>query len=276
MSFGPSSEMSIGLVLADVDGTLVTPAKALTARTKEVVHRLGESGIAFAITSGRPPRGMTSIIGSLEITTPIAAFNGGMFVKSDLSIISQSLLPSGISKFAIAMMRAHGLDVWVYRGAEWYVLDRQAPHVAREERTVQFPPSVIADFDEVLEGVVKIVGVSDDVEAVARAEKDAQKECGPKASATRSQPYYLDITHPDANKGAVVTRLSELLAVPGDRIATIGDGPNDVLMFRRSRLSIAMGNAGDEVKAAAGRVTASNEEEGFAQAMELYVLGGGG
>ena len=125
------------------------------------------------------------------------------------------------------------------------------------------------------DGVVKIVGVSDDHEAVARAEKDAQKECGQKASATRSQPYYLDITHPDANKGAVVTRLSELLAVPGDRIATIGDGPNDVLMFRRSGLSIAVGNAGDEVKAAAGKVTASNEEEGFAQAMERYVLGGG-
>ena len=275
MSLGPSSEKGIGLVLADVDGTLVTPAKTLTARTKEVVHRLGERGIAFAITSGRPPRGLSSVIDSLEITTPIAAFNGGLFVRSDLSILTQSLLPSGISKSAIVMMRAHGLDVWVYRGTEWYVLDRQAPHVAREERTVQFSPTVIADFDEVLDGVVKIVGVSDDVEAVERAQKDAQKECGQKASATRSQPYYLDITHPDANKGAVVTRLSEILAVPSDRIATIGDGPNDVLMFRRSGLSIAMGNAGDETKAAAGKVTASNEEEGFAQAIEVHVLSGG-
>ena len=253
----------------------MTPDKTLTAHTKEIVRKLRESGIAFAITSGRPPRGLSSIIDSLEITTPIAAFNGGLFVKPDLSIIAQSLLPRGITEWAIAMMRAHSLDVWVYRGTEWYVLDRQAPHVDREERTVKFPPTVIADFDEVLDGVVKIVGVSDDHEAVARAEKDARKESGQKTSATRSQPYYLDITHPDANKGAVVTRLSELLAVPGDRIATIGDGPNDVLMFRRSGLSIAVGNAGDEVKAAAGKVTASNEEEGFAQAMERYVLGGG-
>ena len=89
----------------------------------------------------------------------------------------------------------------------------------------------------------------------------------------RSQPYYLDVTNKDANKGAVVEYLSRHLGVPAQEIATIGDQPNDVLMFKRSGFSIAMGNASDEVKAQAAAVTDSYNNEGFAKAMESFILG---
>ena len=119
---------------------------------------------------------------------------------------------------------------------------------------------------------VKIVGVSDDQELVARCEKDAQDALGAKASAARSQPYYLDVTHPDANKGTVVTTLSKLLSVPTSEIATIGDMPNDILMFRKSGLSVAMGNANTDVQAKADLVTDSYKDEGFAKAIERFIL----
>lgn len=92
------------------------------------------------------------------------------------------------------------------------------------------------------------------------------------ASAARSQPYYLDVTHPFANKGTVVETLSRLLNIPATQIATMGDMPNDVLMFRKSGFSIAMGNASDEVKAQASAVTDSNEDEGFANAVRKFIL----
>jgi hydroxymethylpyrimidine pyrophosphatase-like HAD family hydrolase len=114
--------------------------------------------------------------------------------------------------------------------------------------------------------------VSDDLELVARCEKNAQDALGAKASAARSQPYYLDVTHPDANKGAVVTTLSKLLSIPPNAIATIGDMPNDVLMFRKGGLSIAMGNASPQVQAQADLVTDSYNAEGFAKAMERFIL----
>ena len=79
--------------------------------------------------------------------------------------------------------------------------------------------------------------------------------------------------HPDANKGHVVTVLSQALSIPPELIATIGDMPNDVLMFQKSGLSIAMGNASSDVQRQAKFVTTSNEEEGFANAMEGLVLG---
>jgi hypothetical protein len=144
--------------------------------------------------------------------------------------------------------------------------------VAREASNVAFEPTVTATFEGLLSRVVKIVGVSDDLDAVARCETAAQALFGIKVSAARSQPYYLDVTHPTANKGTVIERLSHYLKVPTERIATIGDQPNDVLMFRLSGLSIAMGNASEEVQRQATCVTTSCEEEGFANAVERFVL----
>jgi hypothetical protein len=164
------------------------------------------------------------------------------------------------------------MDAWLYRGNDWLVRDAAAPHVAREQWTVKFAPTVVDGFGSVKEGVIKVVGVSDDLDLVARCEKRARDTLGSAASAVRSQPYYLDVTHPAANKGAVVATLSQLLSIPCSEIATIGDMPNDVLMFRKSGLSIAMGNANAEVKAQAMCVTASNEGDGFAEAMERFVL----
>ncbi len=150
--------------------------------------------------------------------------------------------------------------------------DVGAPHVEREQWTVKFAPTVVRDFKDALGNAVKIVGVSDDLDLVARCEKDVQDALGAKASAARSQPYYLDITHPDANKGTVVAALSKSLSIPAQEIATIGDMPNDVLMFRKGGLSIAMGNASPQVQARADLVTDSNDNEGFAKAIGQFIL----
>jgi Cof subfamily protein (haloacid dehalogenase superfamily) len=172
----------------------------------------------------------------------------------------------------IDILTKHKLDVWIYSDKDWFVPSRHGPHVDREEWTVKFAPIVVQNFEGLLDRVAKIVGVSDDLAAVALCEKDAQQEFGARVSAARSQPYYLDVTHPSANKGEAVSVLAEMLKVPTANIATIGDMPNDVFMFKRSGVSIAMGNASSEVQHAARFVTSSNTEEGFALAMERFVL----
>jgi Cof subfamily protein (haloacid dehalogenase superfamily) len=276
----------IRLVLADVDGTLVTHEKILTPRARAAVAALRERSIEFAITSGRPPRGMQMLIEPLALTTPIAAFNGGMFIRPDMSVIEEHVLSAEIVAPVIELMTQAALDVWIYRGTDWLVRDAKAPHVAREEWTVKFPPTVVQDFAGAMNEVAKVVGVSDDLSAVAECEatirarfasslgckqSNPQREPVELVSAARSQPYYLDVTHPLANKGSVVLTLSRMLNIPPEEIATIGDMPNDIAMFEKSGLSIAMGQASDEVKRAATYVTSSSEEEGFARAMENYI-----
>lgn len=276
----------ISLMVADVDGTLVTKEKILTERARSAVRKLQDAGIIFSITSGRPPLGMKMIVDALNLTAPIAAFNGAVFLRPDFSIIEQNVLSPDIVKRVIQIIESHRLDVWIYRGNDWFVHERHGPHVDREEWTVKFSPTVVPSFDNLLDDVAKIVGVSDDLDAVARCEADTQREfsdqvhCragassggGEYISAARSQPYYLDVTHPRANKGAVVERLSELLSIPTSEIATIGDMLNDVPMFERSGLSIAMGNASTEVQQRAQYLTTSYEDEGFANAVERFVL----
>ncbi|HEY7551960.1 MAG TPA: Cof-type HAD-IIB family hydrolase [Hyphomicrobiaceae bacterium] len=262
----------ISLLLADVDGTLVTHDKVLTDRARRVVRGLREAGIRFAITSGRPPKGMAMLIEPLAIDTPIAGFNGGLFVRPDLSIIEQRTLPRDVAARTVDLISSFGLDVWVYAGNDWLVRDAGAPHVDREAWTVRFPPKVVKDFDGVLDKVAKIVGVSDDHRLVQRCEADARASIGDRATAARSQPYYLDVTHHDANKGFVADYLARTLGIPSAEIATIGDQPNDVLMFQRSGFSIAMGNASDEVKRQASATTDSYDDEGFAHAVERFIL----
>jgi Cof subfamily protein (haloacid dehalogenase superfamily) len=263
----------VRLVIADVDGTLVTQEKVLTKRAAEAVLRLHEAGIQFSITSGRPPKGMAMLIDPLKLTQPLAAFNGGVLIKPDLkTVVDQKFLPVGVPEKVIEALEKHGLDVWLYTDTEWFVRDPNAPHVAREQWTVKFPPTVVKTFAGLLDRVAKIVGVSDDYDRVAKCEKDVQQAGGTHISAARSQPYYLDVTHPRANKGEVVLSLSRLLNIPPKEIATMGDMPNDVLMFKQSGMSIAMGNASAEVQAAATNVTSTNEEEGFANAIEKYIL----
>jgi Cof subfamily protein (haloacid dehalogenase superfamily) len=265
----------ISLLLADVDGTLVTEQKILTERARGAVMMLHDRGIRFAITSGRPPRGMAMLIEPLALSTPIAGFNGGVFTNPDLSVIERRSLAPEVVRRAIDVIRRHGMDGWLYTGTDWQVLNKDAPHVAREAWTVKFEPTVVERYaDSDLDQAVKIVGVSDDHARVAKCEADMAEALGSHATAKRSQPYYLDITHPEANKGAVVDALAKRLGIPATEIATIGDMPNDVPMFRRSGLSVAMGNASDEVKAQASVVTDSYNDEGFAKAVERYVLNG--
>ncbi len=266
----------IKLVLADVDGTLVTEQKELTARAQAAVRKLSERGIQFAITSGRPPRGMAMLTEPLALTTPIAGFNGGVFTHPDLSVIESHTLAPEATRQTIALIRKHGLDAWLYTGTDWLIRKQDAPHVAREQWTVKFPPKVVAEFaDADLDQAVKIVGVSDDHDLLAKVETEVQKALGEHASAARSQPYYLDVTNPEANKGGVVAYLCRVLKVAPEAVATLGDQPNDVLMFRKTGFSIAMGNSGDDVKKQASAVTDSYNDEGFAKAIERFVLGEG-
>ena len=284
-----SSPVHPRLLLADVDGTLVTKEKILTERAKAAVKKMRAAGIEFAITSGRPPRGMQMLIEPLGMRTPIAAFNGGLFVKPDLSIIEERVLNKDVVEPIIKIIEDHKLGVWIYRKTDWFVHERHGAHVDREEWTVKFPPIVVASYEGKTDDVAKIVGVSDDLEAVAACEKAVREAYGPHVgaqqstpgrdghqhptvSAARSQPYYLDVTHPDANKGGVVLTLARMLNLKPEEIATIGDMANDVPMFEKGGLSIAMGQASDDVKKSAHEATTSSEDEGFANAVEKFIL----
>jgi len=264
----------IRLVIADIDGTIVNSAKELTDATLNVVQRLRSAGVRLAITSSRPPRGLTMFFEPLDLTTPISAFNGGLIVDRNLATLRELMIYDEVVEPVIGLLEGHGLSIWVYQGVDWFVLDVNGPHVTREAEVCRFEPTQLANFHGVFANVIKVVGVSDAPAVIARATADLDRHFGDEVSATSSQPYYLDVTHCDANKGGVVDFLADRFSLERRQIAAIGDGGNDVSMFDRAGLSVAMGNATDAVKSRAGHVTSSNNDDGFAKAIEELVLDG--
>jgi hypothetical protein len=119
-------------------------------RAQMAIQALRRDGISFAITSGRPPRGMGMLIEPLALATPVAGFNGRIFVNPDMTVIEEHLLAPDTARRAVELIRGHGMDAWVYSGSEWLVHNPEAPHVAREQWTVKFPPTVVDDFGAAL------------------------------------------------------------------------------------------------------------------------------
>jgi Cof subfamily protein (haloacid dehalogenase superfamily) len=259
-------------LVSDVDGTLVTSEKLVSDRSIEAVAALRERGILFSIVSSRPPRGLKHLADALAITAPMAAFNGGVLLAPDMSPIEEHVLPAIIARHAAHDLTTRGAEVWVFSGDDWYVKDGASPYVAREKRALQFDPIIVSEFEPVLVRAAKIVGVSDDLALIERCEKEMGRTLTGGAEVVRSQNYALDITHPLANKGAALAKIAARLGTPLTDIAVIGDGGNDVSMFAEAGLSVAMGNASSAVQSAADFVTTSNDDDGFAEAVEHLFL----
>jgi Cof subfamily protein (haloacid dehalogenase superfamily) len=261
----------IALVVSDVDGTLLTKDKTLTESAIDAVQKLGEAGIGFTITSSRPTIGMRFLIEPLHIALPIGAFNGSCIVDPGLKPIEQHLIPETAARRALEVLNEFGTEIWLFTSDRWLARDADGQYVSHEKRAIRADPTIVADFTPSLASACKIVGAGGDPELMQRCETAMQEALGTQATAVRSQSYYLDITPPGVNKGTFVQTIARRLGISLDAVAAIGDMQNDLAMFRTGGTSFAMGNATDDVKKVATHVTASNEDEGFAKAMEVIL-----
>lgn len=264
---------AISLVISDVDGTLVTPDKEVTPASAQAARRLADNGIGFTVVSSRPPAGLRMLVAPLALRLPMGAFSGGAIVAPDMAVIEAHFVPQAAAQRAVAMLLEGGVDVWLYTPDGWLVRSAGDHYIPKEKRTIQSDPVVVADFGPHLARVFKIVGSSQDFERLAACETALCAAIGDQAVVARSQAYYLDVTPPGLDKGTFLEALSRHLGIAPGAIAVLGDMANDLAMFRKAGMSIAMGNATAEVKASATHATAANTDDGFAKAIEAYVIG---
>jgi Cof subfamily protein (haloacid dehalogenase superfamily) len=268
----PPHPDGIALVVSDVDGTLVTSDKTLAPSTVAAVARLRAAGIGFTVASARPPVGLRDLVATLALDLPLGAYNGATVVGPDLAVIEERLIPEDVAREAAGWLAGAGVDVWVFARGAWFLRDPDGPYTDLERRTLRAEPEVVADLGGLLAEASKIVGVSEDHAHLAACEERLAGALEGRATVHRSQTYYLDVTPPDLDKGQFVAWLSRHLGIPEARIATFGDAANDRPMFARSGLSVAMGNASPPVQAAARAVTADNDSDGFALAVDRLIL----
>ena len=261
----------IALVVSDVDGTLLTKDKTLTDGAKAAARRLHDAGIGFTITSSRPTIGMRFLIAPLAIALPVGAFNGSCTVDPQLNPIEQHLIPAAAVERGLGVLNEFGVDIWLFTGDKWLTRRGDGEYVPLEKRAIRADPTVVADFTPFLSAACKIVGSSADAALLQRCEVAMQKALGVQATAVRSQSYYLDVTPPGFDKGTFVQAMAKRQGMSTDAVATIGDMQNDLAMFAKSGMSVAMGNATEDVRKRATHVTTSNEDEGFAGAVEMIL-----
>jgi Cof subfamily protein (haloacid dehalogenase superfamily) len=262
----------IRLLVSDVDGTLVTTDKRLTPATVEAAARLREAGVMLALVSSRPPRGIAPLAARLGLETPVAGFNGGVILDREGRSLAERPVPEAAARAALAAFAARGIDAWVFADGEWLLQDPEGHYVPLEQRTIGFAPRRVDGFEPVIARAGKLVGASADAALLAECEASLQAELGAQASIHRSQAYYLDVTHPEADKGHALLALARLCGVEPAETACIGDMTNDLPMFGVAGLAIAMGNAPPAVQARAAAVTLSNEADGFAAAVRDIIL----
>ena len=262
----------IRLLISDVDGTLVQPDKSLTPSTVAAAARVQAAGVLLALVSARPPRGMKWIADQLHLTAPLAGFNGGTLLASDGTVISQQAVPLAAVQTTLDLFARRGVDAWLFTANEWLLTNTSGPKIELERHTVRFDERVVPDFSPYEQQAGKLVGVSDDPAKLQSVEAELQGLLGTSATAHRSQTYYLDVTHPDANKGNAVRALAQYMGIDLAEVAVMGDMENDVPMFDVAGYAVAMGNATPAVQARAAAVTDANDRDGWAHAVDALIL----
>jgi Cof subfamily protein (haloacid dehalogenase superfamily) len=266
-----NSAEPIRLLVSDIDGTLVRDDKTLPNANRNAIVALQEAGVPTTLISARPPSGMTGLAARLGLAGPMAAFNGGTLFDPDGSIRFAYRLGEADAAWILQLVGRAGVTPWIFAQGAWFVPALDNSHLARERLASGIDPIVRSDFTGLLDRVDKIVAVSDDHGLLGRLEEQARETIGARATIARSQAHYLDFTHRRANKGDGIGALAVAFGLDLAQIAAIGDMANDVAMFARAGLAVAMGQSPAEVCAAADFTAAANEQAGVADAITRFI-----
>jgi Cof subfamily protein (haloacid dehalogenase superfamily) len=265
--------MAIRLLVSDIDGTLVRKDKSLPDLNLTAIRKVVATGCRVSLISARPPSGILPIARALGLEGPFAAFNGGVIFDAKGALCDAHRLSPRVAGDMALLFARHGVMRWLYADGQWLTNAVDDVHTPREVLAAGIEPVVTEQWGDALNRADKMVAVSDDDALLTRIEGAARELAGDEATIARSQPYYLDITAKAANKGDGLAELSRIVGVPLNDVAVMGDADNDLPMFARAGLSVAMGQAKPWVKTAATFATdAIMDDAGVAEAIERYIL----
>lgn len=264
--------MTIRLVISDVDGTLVRRDKSLAPATIAAVARLRAAGLRFTLISARPLTGLLPLVRALNLVEPVGAYNGGTIVAADGAILVAHRLGEAAVRASFAIADGSGAEPWLFADGRWHLRTVANPHVPHERIAAGQEPTVVGDMTSLFARTDKLTWVSDDPALLQELEARMKARIGGDATIARSQTYYLDLTHPQANKGDGVAALANAIGVDLADTAVLGDMANDLPMFARAGMSIAMGQAPEAVRAAARYTSTSNNDDGVAHAIDTILL----
>jgi Cof subfamily protein (haloacid dehalogenase superfamily) len=271
--------MRYSIIALDLDGTLLTDDLQITARSRETIQRAREQGVTVLLASARPPRSMRRYHAELELETPVVAYNGALVwdLEQGKALFHEPLVPDAARALITFLRRQHpDLNLSIECGNRWYIDDLTEEVRRAIERYEIDPPHGTGCLEQVLaveaEAISKVL-FRGNLLTPERLMAALPPDLAERLHITTSGDWFCEVMAAGATKAAAIEWTAAHLGLELPSLLAIGDSPNDIPMLRAAALGVAMGNAASLVKQAADAITASNNEDGVAAAIERHVLG---
>ncbi|HYF91032.1 MAG TPA: Cof-type HAD-IIB family hydrolase [Symbiobacteriaceae bacterium] len=265
--------MTYRLIATDIDGTLLNESHEVTPRTRQAVAELQRRGVTLVLTTARPPRAIRHIYDDLGLNGPVIAYNGALVYDPahDRPLLHHPIhQEAALAIVAAIRAAAPELNLGLELMDEWHV-DRVDEHLQWILDTNRVAAPIFGDVARAIETTRRKVSKIYFL-APAHVRRAVEERLPPGVSVTSSGMDFVEIHAAGVDKGAALRALGAILGIPREATLALGDGENDIPLLQAAGLSVAMGNAAETVRRAAGAVTEPNTAEGWARAIERYVL----
>ena len=265
--------MPIKLFVSDIDGTLIVSGKEPSARTIEAVKKMQDAGVIVTIASGRMHSAVVPLAKAVGVTAPLISYNGAMIKTIGGEILYSNFLAPELVLELIDFFQANNIYLQTYSG-------EVLRYAERTKFTRQYESDIKVKGEEVgwdglkkfTSQVCKVLGIVKDEEENAKVAAKLRERFSDRITITKSAPVLVEIMNPGISKAAAIKILAKKFNFDISEVAAIGDGDNDLPMLEAAGLGIAMGNATDAVKKSCKVITSNCEDDGFAVAVDKYIL----
>lgn len=262
----------IKLVAIDLDDTLLNGKLAISPRTADAIRQAMDKGVIVTLATGRMYQSALTYALELGLDVPLITYHGAL-VKTSLSkeVLYHRPVPLHLARKVVDYTVGKGLDINIYMSDELYV-QAGNKHVDEYIKISNVDFYTVPDLRAALQTEPHKILVMDAEETINRLGEELRAITGGQLHITKSKPFFLEITHPEANKGKALETMAKNLGIEQEEVMAIGDSYNDLEMIKYAGIGVAMGNARAEIQKAADFVTCSNDEHGVAEAICRFVL----
>lgn len=264
--------MAIKLFISDLDDSLLRDDQTIGERTERALHALKERGVIIALASGRIYPAMRRYVAQLGVTAPAVAFNGAMIVDTATGApIDRTFIDADLAREALEVCEKMGLYVQSY-DEQGYFFEKKCEYSDYYERVSGVRGGELGrPASECVTGSMPKIVTINTPERTQELLPVLKERFKGRLDVSISKPMYIEMTHPDANKGAALYRLCNILGVKPNEVMACGDGLNDLGMIKMAGLGVVVANARQAVRDHADIVCASNADEGIAQLIESMI-----
>ena len=269
--------MKYKLLVLDVDGTLLNDEREISKRTLAALLKVQQMGVRIVLASGRPTYGLMPLAKTLELGNYggfVLSYNGCQIIKAQNGeILFERRINPEMLPYLEKKARKNGFAIFTYHD-DTLITDSPDNEYIKNEALLNNLKRIKEDeFSTAIDfAPCKCMLVSDKEKALIGLEQHWEKRLAGTLDAFRSEPYFLEVVPCGVNKANTLGALLEHLGVTREEVIAVGDGVCDVTMLQLAGMGVAMGHSQDSVKVCADYVTASNEEDGVALAVEKLIL----